>query len=159
MVAAAGVELREGLHDGGHTAAPEPRVEPDVGIVEVVGHRQELVAGQRVGHGRHRHPPRQSGEQLGQLPLEVEARGDDELRPGKPIGIAGRGPVGMRIDAGSHQAVNRHPVAADLSHEIRHDRRRRHDGRGRLLRPRRRHHDRDECGDRHAEQGCRRRRF
>ena len=142
-VAATRVELREGLNDRGHAPAPEPRVEPNMRIVEVVGHGQELVAGQRVGHGRHRHPPCQSGEQLGQLPLEMQARGDDELCPGEPISIARRGPVGMRVDAGRHQAVDRHTVAADLSHEIRHDRGRGHHGRGRWLRPRGRKHHRD----------------
>ena len=119
-------------------------------IVEVVGHGQELVAGQRVCHGRHGHPSRQSGEQFGQFSLQVQARGDNKFRPGKPIGIAGRGPVGMRIDAGCHQAVDRHPVAANLSHEIGDDRGRRHNGRSRWLRPRGRERYRDGSSGCHA---------
>jgi FkbM family methyltransferase len=44
--------------------------------VEHDGHGQELVAGQRIGNSGHGHASRQPGEQLGKLPLQVQARGE-----------------------------------------------------------------------------------
>jgi len=133
---AGGIEFRERLDDGGHAEAPESGVEPDMRIVEVVGHGQEPVAGQRVGYERYGDPPRQSREQFRQLAFQVQSRGNHQFRPGETVGIAGCRPVGMRVDASRHQAVDRHPVAADLPDKIGHDGRRGHDGTGRLVCPR-----------------------
>lgn len=105
-------------------------------IVKVFGHGQEPVVRQGVGHERHGHPSCQPCQQFGKFALQMQPRGDHEFRPRKPVGVAGRRPIGMWIDASRHQAVDGHTVSADLPDEVGHHRRGGDHGRGRLIRPR-----------------------
>jgi hypothetical protein len=98
-----------------------------MGVVQSGAGIEEAIGGDRICHGNHWHAPRESLEKIGELPLEMEAGGDDEIGAGEPVGIARGGLVAVGIDPRRHQAVDADPIAGDLADEISHHRRRSHD--------------------------------
>jgi len=98
-----------------------------MGVVQSGSGIEEATGGDGVGHSDQRHAPREALEEIGKLPLEMEAGGDDEIGPGEPVSVARGGFVAVGIDPRCHQAVDVDSIAGDLADEISHHRRRGHD--------------------------------
>ena len=131
------IDLGEGLGHERRAQAPQPGVEPDMRVEEVVGHGQEPVAWQPISHGQHRPPSAEPFQQRGQSAFEPKPRRHDQIGSRHAPGVGGRRPIRVRIDARGHQAVHLGPVAGDLPHQVREDGRGREDPRL-AQRPRRR---------------------
>ena len=132
MVAAGvlGIDRGEGLGHDLWQQTPGSGIEPDVRIGNLAGGEQQPIGRQPVGDRHHRHLIGHPFEQCRQPPFEMEPRGHHKIGLEQPVGIAGRRLIGVGIDARGHQAVNHHPLAPHLTHEVSDDRGRRHDGDG-----------------------------
>jgi hypothetical protein len=73
--------------------------------------------------GHDRHAVAEPGQQVGELSLQTQAVGHDEVGGRQAVGIPRRGPVGVRVDARGHEALHLGPVAGDFPDQIRDDRR------------------------------------
>src|SRR5690606_41799470 len=106
--------------DGVNAASPEGDVEPDVRVgVGLAGRGEQLVGGQGLGEGADGAAALgEAGEQLAHFAFEVVAVVEDDLGALEFDDVGGGGLVEVRIDAGAHERLGRHAVAADLAHEV-----------------------------------------